>query len=93
MLPREGDGYCADVEVGGRKLRLGSYMMLTQCKGWAAEVYDRESKQRIAGPQPVNEPEEGKNKAVELARTAINAELPGNLEWKEDPPGWNTRRS
>lgn len=98
MLPREGDGYYADVQVAGRRLRLCCYYNLPHSHpkyfGWTASVLDLETGRYVACAQSAaDRPEEGKNKALELARTAINAELRNEADWKEDPPEWSTRPS
>ena len=79
----EGEGYCADVEVGKHRLRLFSALS-ARTAGWAGYVYDLEAKRWIGKPEWADGPEDGKNKAASLATAIVGAGLPP-LTWKRSP--------
>jgi hypothetical protein len=88
--PREGDGYCADVETENHRLRLFSAMR-SEYGGWVASVYDLSEDQWIVEHENAHDALAGKQAAMELASHIVEAELP-NLNWYECPEGWSTRQ-
>jgi len=76
-------GVWAEVKVGGEHLRLFSEH---NAQGVQASVYNVTAKNWIAPSEPVNDIEEGKDKAAAHARAYLhkagNLELPP-LEWKK----------
>jgi hypothetical protein len=76
-------GVWAEVKVGGEHLRLFSEH---NAQGVQASVYNVTAKKWIAPSEPVNDIEEGKDKAAAHARAYLhkagNLELPP-LEWKK----------
>jgi hypothetical protein len=76
------EGVWAEVRVGTEHLRLFSEH---NAQGVQASVYNVKTKSWIAPSEPVEDIEQGKERAAEYARTylkrAANSELPP-LEWK-----------
>lgn len=76
------DGVWAEVKVGGEHLRLFSEH---NAQGVQVSVYNAGAKNWIVPSEPVDDIEEGKQKAEEYAkdylRKTANLELP-RLEWK-----------
>lgn len=76
-------GVSAEIKVGDEHLRLFSEH---NAQGVQASVYNVNTKSWIAPSEPVEDIEEGKEKAEEHARDylkrATNSELPP-LKWKE----------
>ena len=76
-------GVWAEVKVGGEHLRLFSEH---NAQGVQASVYNVTAKKWIAPSEPVNDIEEGKDKAAAHARAYLrnagNLDLPP-LEWKK----------
>jgi hypothetical protein len=76
------EGLWAEVKIGGEHLRLFSEH---NALGVQASVYDVNAKQWIAPSEPVEDIEQGKEKATEYARAYLkrgpNVELPP-LIWK-----------
>lgn len=76
------DGVWAEVRVGNEHLRLFSEH---NALGVQASVYNVTTKSWLAPSEPVEDIEQGKERAAELARAylrrAINSELPP-LTWK-----------
>jgi hypothetical protein len=76
------EGAWAEVKVGEEHLRLFSEH---NAQGVQASVYNVKTKSWIAPSEPVEDIEQGKERAAEYARTylkrAVNSELPP-LEWK-----------
>jgi hypothetical protein len=76
-------GVWAEVKVGNEHLRLFSEH---NAQGVQVSVYNVNAKQWIAPSEPVDDIEEGKEKAIEYARSylrrAANLDLP-NITWKE----------
>lgn len=76
-------GVWAEVKVGGEHLRLFSEH---NALGVQVSVYNVNTKRWIAPSEPVEDIEEGKEKAMEYAKSylkhAANLELPP-LTWKE----------
>ena len=79
----EGEGYCADVELGEHRLRLFSALS-GHTAGWAGYVYDLEAKRWVGKPQWADGPEDGKQKAALFASAIVKAELPP-LTWRRSP--------
>ena len=79
------EGAWAEVRVGTEHLRLFSEH---NAQGVQASVYNVKTKSWIAPSEPVEDIEQGKERAAEYARTylkrAANSELPP-LEWKNAP--------
>jgi hypothetical protein len=77
------DGVWAEVKVGNEHLRLFSEH---NAQGVQASVYNVATKSWIAPSEPVDDIEQGKEKAAEHARAylkaAANSDLPP-LTWKE----------
>jgi hypothetical protein len=77
------DGVWARVEVGGEHLRLFSEH---NAQGIQASVYNVKTKTWIAPSEPVENIEQGKDRAAELAQAylkrAAGLDLP-LLQWKE----------
>ena len=77
------EGVWAEVKAGGEHLRLFSEH---NALGVQASVYNVKAKTWIAPSEPVEDIEQGKQRAAEYAmvylRDASNAELP-TLKWKE----------
>ena len=75
------EGIWAEVKVGGENLKLFSEQ---NALGLQASVYDVNAKKWIAPSEPVDDIEQGKEKATEYAKTHLkraNLELPP-LIWK-----------
>ena len=76
------EGVWAEVKVGNEHLRLFSE---DNAQGVQASVYNVNTKRWVAPSEPVEDIEQGKERAAEYARTylkrAANSELPP-LEWK-----------
>jgi hypothetical protein len=76
-------GVWAEVKVGGEHLRLFSEH---NALGVQASVYNVNAKNWIAPSEPVDDIEEGKDRAAAHARAYLrnlgNSELP-SLDWKE----------
>ena len=76
-------GVWAEVKVGGEHIRLFSE---DNAIGVQASVYNVNAKNWIAPSEPVEDIEQGKDRAAEHARTylrkAANLELP-SLTWKK----------
>jgi len=76
------DGVWARVEVGGEHLRLFSEH---NAQGIQASVYNVKTKTWIAPSEPVDNIEQGKDRAAELAQAYLkrvaNLDLPP-LKWK-----------
>jgi hypothetical protein len=76
------EGAWAEVRVGTEQLRLFSEH---NAQGVQASVYNVKTKSWIAPSEPVEDIEQGKERAAEYARTylkrAANSELPP-LQWK-----------
>ena len=76
------EGVWAEVKVGGEHLRLFSE---NNAQGVQVSVFNVNTKSWIAPSEPVEDIEQGKERAAEYARTylkrAANSELPP-LEWK-----------
>jgi len=76
-------GVWAEVQVGKEHLRLFSEH---NAQGVQASVYNVTTKSWIAPSEPVEDIEQGKEKAAEYARAylklAVNSDLPP-LKWKE----------
>lgn len=67
------EGVWAEIKIGGKHLRLFSEH---NAQGVQASVYDVNAKKWIAPSEPVEDIEEGKEKAAEYARAYLkNAEL------------------
>jgi hypothetical protein len=81
------DGVWAEVQVGNEHLRLFSEH---NAQGVQASVYNVNTKSWLAPSEPVEDIEEGKEKAAEYAKDylkhAANSELPP-LEWKQSRSG------
>jgi hypothetical protein len=77
------EGVWAEVKVGGEHLRLFSEH---NAQGVQASVYNVKANAWIAPSEPVEDIEEGKDRAAEYARAYLlrtaNLELP-SLHWKE----------
>jgi hypothetical protein len=77
------EGVWADVQVGSEHLRLFSER---NAQGVQASVYNVNAKQWIAPSEPVDDIEQGKERAVAYARAYLrhttNADLP-TLRWKK----------
>jgi hypothetical protein len=77
------DGVWAEVEVGGEHLRLFSEH---NALGIQASVYNVKSKTWIAPSEPVDDIEQGKDRAAKYAKAYLERvgrqELP-SLQWKE----------
>jgi hypothetical protein len=77
------DGVWAEVEVGGEHLRLFSEH---NAQGIQASVYNVKAKTWIAPSEPVDDIEQGKHRAEELANAYLKRvavlDLPP-LQWKE----------
>ena len=77
------EGVWAEIKVGDEHLRLFSEH---NAQGVQASVYNVNTKSWIAPSEPVEDIEEGKEKAEEYARDylkrAADSELP-SLKWKE----------
>jgi hypothetical protein len=77
------DGVWAEVEVGGEHLRLFSEH---NAQGIQASVYNAKTKTWIAPSEPVEDIEQGKDRAEELAKAYLkriaSLDLPP-LQWKE----------
>jgi hypothetical protein len=77
------EGVWAEVKVGGEHLRLFSEH---NAQGVQASVYNVTANAWIAPSEPVDDIEDGKDRAAEHARNylkrAANLELP-SLQWKE----------
>jgi hypothetical protein len=77
------DGVWAEVEVGGEHLRLFSE---DNAQGIQASVYNVRTKTWIAPSEAVEDIEQGKDRAIELARAYLKRvsklDLPP-LQWKE----------
>ena len=77
------EGVWAEIKVGDEHLRLFSEH---NAQGVQASVYNVNTKSWIAPSEPVEDIEQGKEKAEEYARDylkrAANSELPP-LKWKE----------
>jgi hypothetical protein len=77
------DGVWAEVEVNGEHLRLFSEH---NAQGIQASVYNVKTKTWIAPSEPVDDIEDGKDRAAEHAkrylRRAASIDLPP-LQWKE----------
>jgi hypothetical protein len=76
-------GVWAEVRVGDEHLRLFSEQ---NALGVQASVYNVKAKNWIAPSEPVDDIEQGKDRAAEHARAylrnAVNLELP-SLDWKK----------
>jgi hypothetical protein len=77
------EGVWAEIKVGSEHLRLYSEH---NAQGVQASVYDVNAKRWIAPSEPVDDIEDGKEKATEYAKTYLkrttqNVELP-QLIWK-----------
>jgi hypothetical protein len=76
-------GYWAEVEVGGEHLRLFSEH---NAQGIQMSVYNAKTKTWITPSEPVDDVEEGKERAAEHARVYLQRvaglKLPP-LQWKE----------
>ena len=83
VIPMLTDGVWAQVEVGGEHLRLFSEQ---NAQGIQASVYNIKTKTWIAPSEPVDDIEQGKDRAEELAKAYLKRvaglELPP-LQWKE----------
>jgi hypothetical protein len=77
------EGFCAEVKLGGEHLRLFSEH---NALGVQASVYNVNAKNWIAPSEPVDDIEQGKDRAAAHAsaylRNAGNLELP-SLDWKK----------
>jgi len=77
------EGLWADVEVGSEHLRLFSER---NAQGVQASVYNVHAKRWIAPSEPVEDIEQGKERAAEYAKAYLkhtaNVELP-SLKWKK----------
>ena len=77
------EGVWAEVKVGGEHLRLFSEH---NAQGVQASVYNVTASAWIAPSEPVDDIEDGKDRAAEHARNYLkrtaNLELP-SLQWKE----------
>jgi hypothetical protein len=77
------DGFWAEVEIGGEHLRLFSEH---NAQGIQASVYNVKTKTWIAPSEPVDDIEQGKDRAEELAKAHLKRvatlDLPP-LHWKE----------
>jgi hypothetical protein len=77
------EGVWAEVKVGGEHLRLFSEH---NAQGVQASVYNVTANAWIAPSEPVDDIEDGKDRAAEHARNYLkrtaNLELP-SLQWKE----------
>jgi hypothetical protein len=77
------EGVWAEVKVGGEHLRLFSEH---NAQGVQASVYNVTKNAWIAPSEPVDDIEDGKDRAAEYARAYLkrtaNLELP-SLQWKE----------
>jgi hypothetical protein len=77
------EGVWAEVKVGGHHLRLFSEH---NAQGVQASVFDVTANAWIAPSEPVDDIEDGKDRAAEYARVYLkrtaNVELPV-LQWKE----------
>ena len=77
------EGVWADVQVGTEHLRLFSEH---NAQGVQASVYNVNAKQWIAPSEPVDDIEQGKERAAAYARAYLrhttNADLP-TLKWKK----------
>jgi hypothetical protein len=77
------EGVWAEVKVGGEHLRLFSEH---SAQGVQASVYNVKANAWIAPSEPVDDIEDGKDRAAEYARAYLkrtaNLELP-SLQWKE----------
>ena len=77
------DGVWAEVEVGGEHLRLFSEH---NAQGIQASVYNVKTRTWIAPSEPVDDIEEGKDRAANYAKAYLQRvageELP-SLQWKE----------
>jgi hypothetical protein len=76
-------GVWAEIKVGGEHLRLFSER---NAQGVQASVYNVNAKNWVAPSEPVDDIEQGKDRAAEYARTYLlqagNLEMPP-LEWKK----------
>ena len=83
VLPMLTEGVWAEVEVGGEHLRLFSEH---NAQGIQASVYNVKTKTWIAPSEPVENIEQGKDRAAELAQAYLkrvaSLDLP-LLQWKE----------
>ena len=83
VFPMLTDGVWAHVEVGGEHLRLFSEH---NAQGIQASVYNVKTKTWIAPSEPVDNIEQGKDRAAELAQAYLkrvaSLDLP-LLQWKE----------
>jgi len=77
------EGVWAEVKVGDEQLRLFAEH---NAQGVQASVYNVRTKSWIAPSEPVDDIEQGKEKAAEYAsaylKQSVNSELP-TLKWKE----------
>jgi hypothetical protein len=77
------DGVWAEVEVGGEHLRLFSEH---NAQGIQASVYNVKTRTWIAPSEPVDDIEQGKDRAANYAKAYLervaSQELP-SLQWKE----------
>ena len=77
------DGVWAEVELGGEHVRLFSEH---NAQGIQASVYNVKTKTWIAPSEPVDDVEQGKDRAEELAKAYLKRvailDLPP-LQWKE----------
>jgi hypothetical protein len=76
------EGVWAEIKVNGEHLRLFSEQ---NAQGVQASVYDVNTKKWIAPSEPVEDIEQGKEKAAEYAKTYLkraNLEIPP-LVWKK----------
>jgi len=77
------EGVWAEIKIGGEHLRLFAEH---NAQGVQASVYNVKAKNWIALSEPVDDIEQGKEKAAEYAKTylrkAASAELP-RLTWKK----------
>ena len=80
------EGVSADVQVGTEHLRLFSEH---NAQGVQASVYNVKAKKWIAPSEPVDDIEQGKERAASYAKAYLqsttNAELPP-LKWKKSRP-------
>jgi hypothetical protein len=83
VLPMLTDGVWAEVEVAGEHLRLFSEH---NAQGIQASVYNVKTRTWIAPSEPVDDIEQGKDRAEELAQAYLkhvaSLDLPP-LQWKE----------
>jgi hypothetical protein len=81
------EGFFAEIKVAGEHLRLFSER---NAQGVQASVYNMRTKSWIAPSEPVDDIDEGKDRAVHYAREYLkniaDIELPA-LEWKKARSG------